>query len=179
MSRNPPSHTYTTLRLLMGCIPVTSKLPRTGENSGKTSADELVFTMVRQPRTRPVEASLAGVQATAPTYKRLLLAICIFRCLPFVIPSGAEAVSELVFTVCRAPLAGQPAGGVGGVPATNRLEPFNRPTVAPQTGTTVPKFGAAPLKSTDTTLAWVPPHSAPQFKTNAWVSVLPNTAVKG
>src|SRR5215469_8415808 len=155
------------LRLLIGCIPVTLKLPRTGENSGITVEDELVLKMVRQPCTWPVEESLSGEQAMAPMYKRLLLAICICRCFPSVMLTGADAVMLPVLTVCKVPPAGQPGGGEGDVPATNRLEPLNNPMVAPQTGATEPKFGVAPLKSTDTTPAAVPLHSGPQFRMKA------------
>src|SRR5215469_8656052 len=92
MSSSPPSHTYTTLRLLLGCKPVTSKLVRDAVNSGKTAVDEPVLKMVRQPLFKPVTPSLTDVQATAPTYSRLLLAICIFTCWPSVMVTGAEAV---------------------------------------------------------------------------------------
>src|SRR5579871_1518924 len=72
-----------------------------------------------------------------------------------------------------------------GVPATKRVEPLIAPIVAPATATTVPNVGGVggeantPLKSMDTTLADVPPHSAPQFKMNAWVSLVLKTAEKG
>src|SRR5262245_41837114 len=68
-----------------------------------------------------------------------------------------------------------PAGETAGVPATNRLEPLSSPTVAPATasGATPVNTGAAGLlKFTFVTLAAIPPHSGPQFKMKAVVSLV-------
>src|SRR5579872_3075190 len=154
-----------TVRLEIGWRPVTSKLVRNELNSGKTSPEELVLKMVRQPRIKPVLASLTGVQAEAPMYKRLLLAMVILVCSPLVMLICAEAVEFPVLMVCKLPPAAQTGVAVAtGAVATNKLEPLRRPTVAPQTGMGVPKTGVAPLKSSETTLAADPPHSAPQFR---------------
>src|ERR1043166_7450942 len=100
-------------------------------------------------------------------------------------------VKEPVLMMVKAPQreSGHAAPGpvVGAaLPATYRVEPFSKPTVAPpgtETGVlTVPGTAGVlntPLKSTETTPAAVPPHSTPQFNTNACVSPLPKTAVMG
>src|SRR5882724_2318604 len=114
-----------------------------------------------------------------------LLAKAIFSWVPSVMGIGAPAVSELALITVNAPQreSGQAAPGpVGaglGVPATYRLAPFISPTVAPETGIGALKVAVAFVKSAKTTLAAVPPHSAPQFRMNACVSLPLNTAVKG
>src|SRR5260370_42348918 len=72
-----------------------------------------------------------------------------------------------------------------GDPATNKLEPLSTPTVAAEIAippTVVNVGDAGLLKFTFTTLAVVPPHSGPQFRMKAVLSVLSvgsKTAEKG
>src|SRR5258707_2515447 len=139
--------------------------------------------MERQPRTVFCGDTEPGVQLLAPTYTRLLVVIANCWCRPSVMGMGAPAVRLPVLITWSVPQAGSkhPAGGTVGVPATYRLAPLSRPTVAAETGMLVPKAGT-PLKSTRTTLAAVPPHSAPQFRIKAAVSpatLASKTAVKG
>src|SRR5437016_6057103 len=65
-------------------------------------------------------------------------------------------------------------GGVGGVPATYSVVPDSRPKVAPSTG--IVTVAVLLLRSRTVTLAAVPLHSGPQFKTYAVASSALNTA---
>src|SRR5262249_26545769 len=87
---------------------------------------------------------------------------------------GAPAVSVPVLMICKLPqtVSVHGAGGTG-VPATNKLEPLSRPTVAPLTGMGLAglKTGA-PLKFTrETPAGALPAHSGPQNRMNAVVSL--------
>src|SRR5262249_52413440 len=87
---------------------------------------------------------------------------------------GAPVVRLPVLITWREPQRERvhPAGETVGVPATNRLEPLSNPTVAPETGTGALNVGAAGLlKLTLITLAVVPPHSGPQLRMKAVVSL--------
>src|SRR5262244_1952409 len=101
------------------------------------------------------------------------MAICV--CSPSVMGTAVPAVSAPVLMTCKLPhaVSGQPAGEVV-VPATNKLAPLSRPTVAPRigappTGVTTGVAGVA--KFTFATLgAAEPAHSVPQNKMKAVVS---------
>src|SRR5262249_60438761 len=94
------------------------------------------------------------------------------RCKALVMVNGALAVKAPVSMTCKVPVALP-----GGVPATKRLDPLSSPTVAEETGipaTLGLNTGAAGLlKFTFTTLGGTePPHSVPQFRMKAVVSLV-------
>jgi hypothetical protein len=92
-----------------------------------------------------------------------------------VIVTGAEAVIALVLMAWTVPVP-----VIELVPATNKVEPLSRPTVALDTLILGLMTGTAPLKSTKTTLGVaVPPHPVPQFRIKARVSLALNTPIKG
>src|SRR5579864_1224937 len=106
--------------------------------------------------------------------------MAITPCRPSVIAAVLPTVSDPVLITDTTPQATKlhPDGGDAGVPATNRFEPLIRPTVAPATGIGVPNAGAE-VKSTVSTLAVAPPHSGPQFRMKALVSLPLKTPVYG
>src|SRR5262249_47405788 len=98
------------------------------------------------------------------------MAICV--CKPLVIVNGAPAVKAPVSMTCNVPVA-LPEG----VAAAKRLGPLGSPTVVPEMEIPVQlgvNSGAGGLlKFTFTTLGGtVPPHSVPQFRMKAVVSLV-------
>src|SRR5215472_10522958 len=182
-----------TLRLEIGCRAVTLKFWRSDDSGGMAgSVLALVSKTARQPCTK-LAATDVTVQSLDPTYRRLLEVIAMTWCRPLgITPEPAFVTANVpASTFCRVPCA-IPAG----VPATKRVEPLSNPTVAPVTApgavgpaTGVSATGCAPgggaklteLKSTSITPAPLaaPPHSAPQLKMKAFVSLPLKTPVKG
>src|SRR6266481_1002552 len=159
----------------MGWIPVTTTDCRNAETSGITTALELVLKMERQLVTVLATDPREMVHPREPMNKRLLLAKTILAWVPLAIETAPPAVRVLVLTACSLPVV-EP----NGVPATNRVVPLKTPAVAPETAMGVPIIG--PFRFTFTTLAAVPPHSGPQFKTQTVLSLVSagsKTAVYG
>ena len=87
--------------------------------------------------------------------------------------TGSDAVMVVMLIAWSVP-EGLPAG----VPATYRFVPFRSAVRAADTRT-APCTAGALLKSTSMTLAALPPHSAPQLRMKARVSLLLKTPQKG
>src|SRR5882724_8659775 len=80
------------------------------------------------------------------------------------------------------PVQGSGSGSGTGVPARYMVVPFSTATVATgtATGAQTPKGGQVVfVRSSFCTLAWLPPHSAPQFTTKAVLSSPLKKAVTG
>src|SRR5882762_4962199 len=84
--------------------------------------------------------------------------------------NGVPAVKAARSTGVNAPhgavviLAGHTT--LGSLPATYRVFPFRKAVVPPDgSGRGAEGTGGSTVRSTLTKLAWVPPHSAPQFRT--------------